>query len=39
MRQEVFECPPIKKNSLANNFLKFGDFKKHFKKLKIPKII
>jgi hypothetical protein len=31
MRQEVFECPPIKFFSLPNNFFKFWDFKKNYK--------
>jgi hypothetical protein len=37
MRQEVFECPPIKFFSFPNNFLKFGDFKKNYKKIEISK--
>jgi hypothetical protein len=30
--------PPIKFFSLPNNFFKFGDFKKNYKKLEIFKI-
>ncbi len=33
-----FLSPPIKFFSLPNNFFKFGDFKKNYKKLEIFKI-
>ncbi len=37
MRQEFLECPPIIFFSLPNNFFKFGNFKKNYKKLENSK--